>query len=408
MERAGTQANAKDGAATFLTPSGRLESIDFLRGCAAMSVLLLHLAMSGGIPHAPLWFRLVYGTMLQGSWGVSLFFVISGFCIHLRWAREYARTKVDRLDFYAFWKRRLHRLYPPYFITLCLSMLMVYIAYRTGRELPLVARYPPPQARWMLYDFFLHVTMLHGFSPSFDTMGGDNVLWSLAREEYFYLMYFVLMSWRRRWNVWISTSIVLVLGVATNLSFAGNPHWSEFVARSAIVLWFQWCLGMVSVEAYYGLIKLPRWCSSGLVAIPWCLATLLSRYYLIVAAPFLGGMAFFILVNFCVKLDCAHRWPKNIIVSWLGRVGIFSYSLYLVHNPIRAVLKQLLRPYYSYTQNPILFILVCAVMGLGCYWGAKLFFWAVERHFLNSSRRGTPSKPAQRHPERVVSEVPAT
>lgn len=373
-------------ASASVMPTSRLESIDFLRGCAAMGVVVLHVALSGSLPHAPLWFRIVYGVMLQGWWGVPLFFVISGFCIHLRWAKQQASTHIDRLDFFEFWKRRLHRLYPPYFIVLCLSMLMVYGAYRTGRELPLVAKYPNPQPYWMAYDFFLHATMLHGFSPSFDTAGGDNVLWSLAREEYFYMMYFVLMFWRRRWNVWISTAIVLVLGVVTNVSFANNPHWAQFVARSAIVLWFQWCLGMVAVEAYYGLIKLPRWCSSGVVAIISCLVAGLSKYYFIVATPFLGGMAFFILLNFCVKLDCANRWPRNAIVAWLGRVGIFSYSLYLVHNPIRAVLKQLLRP-YSYTQKPVLFLLVGAVLGLGGYWGAKLFFWAVERHFLNSSRQ---------------------
>jgi hypothetical protein len=35
-------------------------------------------------------------------------------------------------------------------------------------------------------------------------------------------MYFVLMIWRRRWNVWVSTAIVLVLGVVTNVSFASQ------------------------------------------------------------------------------------------------------------------------------------------------------------------------------------------
>jgi peptidoglycan/LPS O-acetylase OafA/YrhL len=104
----------------------------------------------------------------------------------------------------------------------------------------------------------------------------------------------------------------------------------------------------------------------------------------LVAARFLGGTAFFILRNFCAKLDRACHLPKNAIVAWIGGVGIFSYSLYLVHSPIRAILKQLLRP-YSYTQNPVLFLVVGAVLGLGGYWGAKLFFWAVERHFLNSS-----------------------
>jgi hypothetical protein len=41
---------------------------------------------------------------------------------------------------------------------------MVYGAYRTGRVLPAPGRkISAPLAHWMLYDFFLHVTMLHGF-----------------------------------------------------------------------------------------------------------------------------------------------------------------------------------------------------------------------------------------------------
>jgi peptidoglycan/LPS O-acetylase OafA/YrhL len=383
--------DANEIVSKVAAPTGRLESIDFLRGCAAMGVVVLHVALSGGIPNAPLWFRIVYDTMLKGRWGVPLFFVISGFCIHLRWAKQQATIGVDRLNFVEFWKRRIHRLYPPYFIVLCLSMLMVYGAYKMGRELPLVAKYPSPQPRWMIYDFLLHVTMLHGFSPSFDTAGGNNVLWSLAREEYFYLMYFILMIWRRRWNVLVSTAIVLVLGVVTNVSFAHNPHWTQFVARSAIVLWFQWCLGMVAVEAYYGLIKLPRWCASGYMVVVWFILADLSTFYFVVAAPFLGGMAFFVLLNFCVKQESMNRWSRNAVVAWLGRVGIFSYSLYLVHNPIRAVLKQLLHR-YSYTQNPVQFLAIGAVLGLGGYWGGRLFFWVVERRFLNSSRSAAYSR----------------
>ena len=84
--------NTSDGNSAFATPTGRLESIDFLRGCAAMGVLLLHAALSGIIPNPPLWFRILYGTMLQGWWGVPLFYVISGFCIHLRWAKPQARN----------------------------------------------------------------------------------------------------------------------------------------------------------------------------------------------------------------------------------------------------------------------------------------------------------------------------
>ena len=37
--------------------------------------------------HAPLWFRIVYARCCRGG-GECRFFVISGFCIHLRWAKK--------------------------------------------------------------------------------------------------------------------------------------------------------------------------------------------------------------------------------------------------------------------------------------------------------------------------------
>lgn len=364
---------------------GRLRSIDFLRGSASLAILLLHISRSGIVPNPPLWFSAIHRVFGELWWGVPLFFVISGFCIHLQWASRRAKTGSQELGFWNFWKRRMHRLYPPYFLALCCSMLTVYVAYRMGYQLPLVNKYPSPVVRSMLYDFFLHATMLHGFSRTYDMGAGNVNLWSLAREEYFYLMYFALMFARRRWGLWIPVAAVLVLGLGMNFGFSGNPQWGEFIAGSALVLWFQWTLGMVAAEAYCGLVRLPRWCSSGALAAVWFAIAIVCRSHYNVLAPFAGGMAFFLLVNYCIKLDVGGRWRVNWFTAWLQRVGIFSYSLYLVHNPIRAVLKQVLRP-ISYTTNPFLYWLVSAVLGLGGYWGGKLYYRVVESRFLNSSR----------------------
>src|SRR5262245_16646268 len=56
--------------------------------------------------------------------GVFLFFVISGFCIHLQWARAQASGANSTIQFGAFWKRRIRRLYPPYIIALVLYVLL--------------------------------------------------------------------------------------------------------------------------------------------------------------------------------------------------------------------------------------------------------------------------------------------
>ena len=54
----------------------------------------------------------------------SSFFVISGFCIHLGWARQEAQAGGATTDFFAFWRRRIRRLYPPYLVVLGLYLLV--------------------------------------------------------------------------------------------------------------------------------------------------------------------------------------------------------------------------------------------------------------------------------------------
>src|SRR5438128_198415 len=140
------------GAAAARSSSPRLESVDFLRGVAALSVVCHHAINFGWGRNMPMgvpWFRALHAVVDRGDLGVPLFFVISGFCIHLRWARARAAGGSSPLELGSFWRRRLHRLYPPYFVALCASMALVVIAYLLGHETPLISRYPEPRPRWM-------------------------------------------------------------------------------------------------------------------------------------------------------------------------------------------------------------------------------------------------------------------
>ncbi len=108
---------------------GRLQSIDALRGAAALAVVFYHVV--GLKPEAATfaaasrwrWLSLPFlHTLSFGYTAVFLFFVISGFCIHLQWVRGSVKDAETRIDFAAFWKRRLRRLYPPYLIALALYL----------------------------------------------------------------------------------------------------------------------------------------------------------------------------------------------------------------------------------------------------------------------------------------------
>jgi peptidoglycan/LPS O-acetylase OafA/YrhL len=373
----------------------RLKSIDVLRGAAALAVVLRHAAMNTDTPPlgAP-WFNALYWFFLQGLLGVPLFFVLSGYCIHMRWAKQKAATGEEELPFIPFWKRRIYRLYPPYLVMLCLTMILVLIAYVRGMNVPIVSLYPEPKLHWIGMDFLAHVTMLHGLHPVFDMAGGNPVYWTLAREEYFYLMYFPLLWARRRWGLWPSVFGVLALGFVfpylMRLFVPLGSSWWQVITLSAVVLWFQWVLGMVAVEAYYGLVKLPKWCSSAAIALVFAVLAWVGEKYFRELVPTLRGLTFFVLTNWVVGLEKVGAWREGKLTQWLAHVGLFSYSLYLIHNPVRMVMKFFLGP-ISATQSIPLYLLVVAATCVAGYYAAKVYFWVVERHFL-THREAKPTR----------------
>ena len=53
------------------------------------------------------------------------------------------------------------------------------------------------------------------------------------------------------------------------------------------------------------------------------------------------GLAYFTLVNACVARESKGGWTDSAglgVVGWLGALGLYSYSLYLVNDPVHNVL----------------------------------------------------------------------
>lgn len=382
-------------------PRGRLASIDFLRGAAALAVVFDHVIMyPDDLGYSVLakssWLKPLYAACRQGYLGVPLFFVLSGFCIHLRWAKRGQTTAMTKATFLDFWRRRFHRLYPPYFAALCLCMGLAVVAVRVGIE-TILTNYPHPRAYWMSGDFLSHVFMLHGLYWRFDTRGGNANFWTLAREEYFYLMYFALIP-LRRWagpvrtvlSVWAMGLVWTAVVILCN----PDPYVGAVFYSSALALWIQWTLGMIAVEAYVGICNLPGWCSHPAIAVLWVVLAKVCEQSVNVYriewgrlfTPVLWGLAFFTILNYCVRLERAGRWPNNSAFRWLSSVGIFSYSLYLVHAPIKSVVKQVMGP-LKMPNNALAFLAGTALLTASCYFGAKAFFHLIESRFLNSDKR---------------------
>src|SRR5688500_16773325 len=233
--------------------SPRLRSIDALRGIAALGVVLYHAiergpsALPNNLFDYPV--RALQFISSFGYIGVFLFFVISGFCIHLQWAKARATGVEPDIRFGPFWKRRLRRLYPPYIIALVLFLL---VAYSYG-EISLT--------HFFFYDLVMHLLMLHNLDPqTCYTING--VFWTLAIEEQLYLAYFLLLFVRIRWG-WLVT-IAICLGARVAWLLLSYLVWVRFgdgipVPESAAAHWFTWALGALGVEAMFGLVQLRGW-----------------------------------------------------------------------------------------------------------------------------------------------------
>src|SRR5438105_8547852 len=96
----------------------RLRGVDGLRAVAALWVVLFHIhAFSGAhiglIPGVDLFLR-------SGSTGVSLFLVLSGFCLYL----PFAGGRSSRFKTGAFFRRRWRRLMPAYYASLPVSLAL--------------------------------------------------------------------------------------------------------------------------------------------------------------------------------------------------------------------------------------------------------------------------------------------
>jgi peptidoglycan/LPS O-acetylase OafA/YrhL len=325
---------------------GRLQSIDALRGIAALGVVLYHavLQTENGVPNNLFQWPVKLGVFVSslGYICVFLFFVISGFCIHLQWARTRAAGQIPEIKFGSFWKRRLRRLYPPYIIAL--ALFMVLAAFTSGINL----------THFFVYDLVMHLLMLHNLDPN-TCYSINGVFWTLAVEEQLYLAYFALLFLRKRWG-WGPTLIICGL-TRVGWFFFGHAFWLITgvgipVPEAAASHWFTWALGALAVEAMFGLVQLPKWCRNlflgGLaimiasaisVLLPFTAKdTLLHGLSWMLMHP-MWGFGFFVLVNRAVQAE--QSWLSNAsyrvrqnqprLVTVAATIGAFSYSLYLTH-----------------------------------------------------------------------------
>lgn len=299
-------------------PRERLAGLDFLRGFAALWVLLFHY-----IELVPAAYRPPLSPyLLHVGWnGVDLFFVLSGFLIGGLLTADRGETRRG------FLLRRAFRIYPAYLvvIVICLAWSRPHLVHEPDLLLA-------------------HLFMVHNLVPGF---GGaiNGVFWTLGSEFQFYLLAALLLGFVRRPRVWW-TVVMAMLGVSV-LSRYGVYHLIQepaqrfFLATQLPGMLGLFAAGFVAVRARPACRAMIERYFPAFALVGGALLWLYLRWlrghigdYWDTEGPTVWGRFFtagvfgyLVLVFACVPPALARLFHRG---GWVY-LGEISYGVYLVH-----------------------------------------------------------------------------
>ncbi|MBL9145198.1 MAG: acyltransferase [Verrucomicrobiaceae bacterium] len=305
-------------------PGGHLSGLEMMRGLAALAVVCHHIAQQlVGNPLA----GSAGGRLLLwlGGWGVIVFFVLSGFCIHGSVLKQSTTTAIEP-DWRTYFARRARRILPGYFAALGLSLVAGSMASTALISAPTTA------------GVLTHLTFTSGFTH--DTALQINcVLWTVVVEVQFYALYPLFIGLRNRLGIAGFTLLLVSISMAIKLAgrswFDAEERWTWH--HLFLNLWWVWALGAWLAEVHAGRSRAwlgLRWLKNTPVAVAVIIASLVlgmvdgqrwHTLWLVVESYALPVLATGVVGAMVFSPLGQGRVP---VMEALGR---WSYSLYLFH-----------------------------------------------------------------------------
>ncbi|MDQ6819580.1 MAG: acyltransferase [Actinomycetota bacterium] len=318
-----TASPSPDAAIKAPSHTRRVDWLDGVRGAAAMFVVLHHiwLATWPKFPRnvGPWW----VGWMLYGHLAVAVFIVVSGFSLTLAPMSRGASLSGGARRFL---RRRAWRILPPYWAALIFSAILTWTLVQPGLGIAAITK-----------GFLVHGLLLQ------DVVGSaapNGAFWSIAVEWQIYFAFPLILWLARRTN--FGTSVlctVAVVLIARELTQLGSPlnkinHLTpQFLALFA--------MGVLAVHlgGDRRAMKLRRpLTAAGLIAVGAFVAVaviegsvwVVDRYFWI---DLLFGAGIACLMALMHGGGAARA--RHVLASPVAlRLGLFSYSIYLLHGPL--------------------------------------------------------------------------
>jgi peptidoglycan/LPS O-acetylase OafA/YrhL len=308
------------------TSRPHLVKLDALRGFAILAVFLIHtlgpvflrdqLNWTGfwrdfSSANNPIFF--VFYPFTFGWIGVSIFFVLSGFVIHL----SYLNAKQFTIP--SFYWKRFWRIYPPYLLTVVLCILFNWKYYGVQPE---------------FWQTITHLLMVYNFNEK-HLNGINGSFWSLAIEFQLYLIYPILLflrqklGFRKAMIVTFSISLFLRFLILSSTAFYNRPF-SSIEGNFPLLLWFDWALGAYIADGYFK--KEQVFYLSKLTIFLLISSFVFSTLYL--PASTISFTLSSLITAILLEQYIQSKRELSTIEKAFVPLGLCSYSFYLIHFPM--------------------------------------------------------------------------
>ena len=307
----------------------RIFGLDFLRALAIILVVLAHTLQIIIPKYFPSYLSAL--PPYFGIYGVEIFFVLSGFLIgtiiikNLNETEEYDFKKIKH-----FWIRRWFRTLPNYYLIFFIFLL--FDGFSLLKDLPIFFRY---------LIFFQN---FYGMVPNF-----FGVSWSLAIEEWFYLLFPITLfivtktNSKKYRSLWITTILFIIITLIFRGYFAfsdliynlDNPFRNVVVTR----------LDAIAIGVLAGLInyyhkdfweknkKLFFILGICFLILSILLLILINNNSFIMKTFFYTYLSFSIAFLFPLTYSM-NRFKLNYFTRLITHISLISYSIYLIHTLI--------------------------------------------------------------------------
>jgi peptidoglycan/LPS O-acetylase OafA/YrhL len=331
--------------------------IDGLRAIAILPVVFYHadfLVASGGFI------------------GVDVFFVISGFLITSIIAREIAD---DRFSLLAFYERRARRILPALMAVMIATFAVSWFVLLPS-EMKSLGESALSVSLFLSNVYFLLKLDYFGLAAEFAPLLHT---WSLAVEEQFYLFFPPLMMflgwWKRLSAVWGIVVLSLLSLAAAIVILPYQPDWVFY-----LIFFRAWELGFGAIVAL-STFNAPRHrLIREILALGALIAILLPAFVYTSTTSFPGLAAVPPVLGATLLIWIGSHNGGSFVTRLVGCkplvwIGLISYSLYLWHWPILALMRVVL----DTAELPTDFAILAVVASFALAWLSYRFVEAPFR-----------------------------